>query len=146
MPECRCRTEGADYQKKWHWLELKSAIISITSRCSTIELSRQLYFWSLRTHLNRLHFHIVADFCWCSQMNFNFNWELRIRIKTVRLTPVSITLFPRWIAPFSGICLLLKGRDQWEWIGLWKIAIKWHLVRIVVIYVHFYFYLAAILE
>ena len=41
----------------------------------------QLYFWSLRTHLNRPHFHIVADFCWCSQMNFNFNWELRIRIR-----------------------------------------------------------------
>jgi hypothetical protein len=49
--------------KKWH------AKISKTSRFSTIELSRQLYFWSLRTHLNRPHFHIVADFCWCSQMS-----------------------------------------------------------------------------
>ncbi len=39
-----------------------------------------------------------------------------------------------------------KGRDQWEWIGLWKVAIDQHLVRIVVIDIHFYFYLAAILE
>ncbi len=31
----------------------------------------------------------------------------------------------------------LKGRDQWEWIGLWKLAINRHLVRIVVINVHF---------
>jgi hypothetical protein len=49
--------------KKWH------EIISITSRCSTIELSSQLYFWSLRTHLNLTHFHIFANFCWCSQMS-----------------------------------------------------------------------------
>ncbi len=41
---------------------------------------------------------------------------------------------------------MLKGRDQWEWIGLWKVAIDWHLLRIVVIYVHFYFNLAAMLE
>ncbi len=40
----------------------------------------------------------------------------------------------------------LKGRDQWEWIGLWKVAIVQHLVRIVVINIHFYFNLAAILE
>ncbi len=40
----------------------------------------------------------------------------------------------------------LKGKDQWEWIGLWKVAIDRPLVRIVVINVHFYFYLAAILE
>ncbi len=39
-----------------------------------------------------------------------------------------------------------KGMDQWEWIGLWKVAIDRHLVRIVVIDVHFYFNLAAILE
>ncbi len=42
--------------------------------------------------------------------------------------------------------VLFKGRDQWEWIGLWKVAIDRHLVRIVVINVHFYFNLAAILE
>ncbi len=41
---------------------------------------------------------------------------------------------------------LIKSRDQWEWIGLWKVAIDRHLVRIEVIDVHFYFYLAAILE
>jgi hypothetical protein len=41
---------------------------------------------------------------------------------------------------------LIKGRDQWEWIGLWKVAIDRHLVRIVVIDVNFYFNLAAILE
>ncbi len=40
----------------------------------------------------------------------------------------------------------IKGRDQWEWIGLWKVAIDGHLVRIVEIDVHFYFNLAAILE
>ncbi len=40
----------------------------------------------------------------------------------------------------------IKGRDQWELIGLWKVAIDRHLVRIVVIDVHFYFNLAAILE
>ncbi len=40
----------------------------------------------------------------------------------------------------------LKGRDQREWIGLWKVAIDRHLVRIVVIDVHFYFNLATILE
>ncbi len=39
-----------------------------------------------------------------------------------------------------------KGRDQREWIGLWKVAIDRHLVRIVVIDFHFYFNLAAILE
>ncbi len=39
-----------------------------------------------------------------------------------------------------------KGRDQWEWIGLWKVAIDWHLVRIVVIDIIFYLNLAAILE
>ncbi len=41
---------------------------------------------------------------------------------------------------------IIKGRDQWEWIGLWKVAIDWHLVRIVVMNFHFYFNLAAILE
>jgi hypothetical protein len=44
------------------------------------------------------------------------------------------------------IYIVLKSRDQREWIGLWKVAIDRHLVRIVVIDVHFYFYLAAILE
>ncbi len=42
--------------------------------------------------------------------------------------------------------IVLKSRDQWEWIGLWKVAIDRHLVRIVVIDVLFYFNLAAILE
>ncbi len=41
---------------------------------------------------------------------------------------------------------MLKGRDQWEWIGLWKVAINRHLVRFVVIDVHFNFNLVAILE
>ncbi len=40
----------------------------------------------------------------------------------------------------------IKGRDQWEWIGLWKVAIDRHLVRIVVTDVLFDFNLAAILE
>ncbi len=40
----------------------------------------------------------------------------------------------------------IKGRDQGEWIGLWKVAIDRQLVRIVVIHIHFYFNLAAILE
>jgi hypothetical protein len=40
----------------------------------------------------------------------------------------------------------IKRRDQWEWIGLWKVAINRHLVHIVVIDVVFYFNLAAILE
>ena len=44
------------------------------------------------------------------------------------------------------LCWSDQWRDQWEWIGLWKVAINRHLVRIVVIDVHFYFYLAAILE
>ncbi len=44
------------------------------------------------------------------------------------------------------ISLVFKGRDQWEWIGLWKVAIDRHLVRIVVIDVLFSFNLAAILE
>jgi hypothetical protein len=42
--------------------------------------------------------------------------------------------------------LTFKGRDQWEWIGLWKVAIDRHLVRNVVIDVLYYFNLAAILE
>ncbi len=33
-----------------------------------------------------------------------------------------------------------KGREQWEWIGLWKVAINRHLVRNVVIDVHFFFF------
>ncbi len=44
------------------------------------------------------------------------------------------------------LLVVIKGRDQWEWIGLWKVAIDQHLVHIVVIDVLFYFNLAAILE
>ena len=40
----------------------------------------------------------------------------------------------------------VKSSDQWEWIGLWKVAIDRHLVRIVVIDILFYFNFAAILE
>ena len=39
-----------------------------------------------------------------------------------------------------------KGRDQWEWIGLWKVAIDRHLFLIVVILVIYFFNLAAIFE
>ncbi len=49
-------------------------------------------------------------------------------------------------ASLNAIFHAVKGRDQWEWIGLWKVAIYRHLIRIVVIDVHFYFNLAAILE
>jgi hypothetical protein len=41
---------------------------------------------------------------------------------------------------------LLKVETNENGSGLWKVAIDRHLVRIVVIDVHFYFYLAAILE
>jgi hypothetical protein len=40
---------------------------------------------------------------------------------------------------FQDVSHSVKGRDQWEWIGLWKVAINRHLVRIVVIDVLFYF-------
>jgi hypothetical protein len=40
----------------------------------------------------------------------------------------------------------IKGIDQREWIGLWKVAIDRHLFRIVVIEVLLLFNLAAILE
>jgi hypothetical protein len=58
--------------------------------------------------------------------------ELKIQMKK---TYTSFTRFTQF-----------KGRDQWEWIGLWEVAIDRHLVRIVVIDVLFYFNLAAILE
>jgi hypothetical protein len=48
----------------------------------------------------------------------------------------------------SSACLNwgIKGRDQLEWIGLWKVAIDRHLVRIVVIDTICYFNVATILE
>jgi hypothetical protein len=72
--KCRCRNQSGNVIRGPSQVPECSAN-RLWYRCRNADASGiildpwQLYFWSLRTHLNRPHFHIVADFCWCSQMS-----------------------------------------------------------------------------
>ncbi len=98
------------------------------------------------------------DICWQFDLMFILGtllWGL-ITI-TERLTPY-FYISAKWTKAYKEYCwsmvksngtasyLGLKGRDQWEGIGLWKVAIDQDLVRIVVIDFLLYFNLAAILD
>ncbi len=86
----------------------------------------------------------------CTSKNWrrfsNFFREKHLMIGIKDLDIVKTWCFARKESSQLRKKIPLKGRDQWEWICLWKVAIDRHLVRFVVIDVHFYFSLAAILE